>query len=552
MAVVNFVREKKQVLVKEGQTIARAARKAGVFLETPCSGAGSCGKCKVRVEDRSNLQMLSSLKKLTKEETAAGYVFACCSQVYGDIAVYTDENQEQDLAILQEGTVHETELYPSYCKEYRSGRTEVYADGRLLGTEEGNTADKLYGLAFDIGTTTLVCALIDCLSGKEVYTVSRLNSQCLYAQDVISRINYTVQNENGLSVMYECLLSDFNAMIGEICQETGIERQYIYEAVYSGNTTMLHLATNTDPSSLGRYPYTPKLRGGCTVPAKALGISSFGRIYLPPIISAYVGADITSGILACELTKIKGNILFIDIGTNGEMLIASHGRLTATSTAAGPAFEGMNITFGQRACIGAVEGFTVTSDYEVRVKTIGDAQAKGICGSGLFDVAGEMVRLGLIEKSGRLVKRAKCCLPENIRGRLTEYDGKAAFMVAEGVYLTLLDIRQIQLAKSAIRAGLEAMLILNKLKAEELDRVYIAGSFGYHLKAESLVNVGLLPDCLADKIVFAGNTSKVGGMSFLLNQKCRSLMQFEASGIEALELSNYPDFEKLFVKCMSF
>ena len=556
MPIVNFVLENKNIEVKKGTIIARAARKAGVMIETPCNGAGSCGKCRVKVSNILAVTALQSIKKISKEDIQEGYVLACHTQVNEDVDIYTQYKSEQKecLKILNHGTQKIVEINTYFQKNLREGKTYIYSKEGIAGCEEGDTTDLFYGLSIDIGTTTIVTALIDCISGKEVYSVSGINPQCTYAQDVVSRINFTSQNENGLEVLYKAVNDEINHMIKEITEHTEIVSKYIYEAVYSGNTTMVHLATNTDPYSLGQYPYIPKIKGGCYFTAKEIGlnISPFGIIYIPPIISAYVGSDITSGVLASGLKDQKGNTLFIDIGTNGEMIMASEGKLVATSTAAGPAFEGMNITFGMRAGTGAIEYFEITEDYDILIKTIGESEPVGICGSGLFDIVGELVRVGIIQKSGKFIKIENCELPDKIKTRITKYDGRAAFLIGEGVYLTLLDIRQVQLAKSAIRAGIEAMIGMNDICLDDIDRVFIAGSFGYHLRAKSLSNIGIIPKDLESKIEFVGNTSKTGGIAFLLNIDCREDMLKTVSETESLELADYPGFENLFISSMSF
>lgn len=234
------------------------------------------------------------------------------------------------------------------------------------------------------------------------------------------------------------------------------------------------------------------------------------------------------------------------------MVIARDGALSSTSTAAGPAFEGMNITFGMRAGKGAIEYFDIDDLRKVTVKTIGDAKPKGICGSGLFDIVGELVRTGIITSNGRFIKRDLLKDEDPLKAHLKDYDGKTAFEVADGVFLTLKDIRQVQLAKGAVRAGVEALMLSQKVSADAVDRVLIAGSFGYHLRSKSLVNIGILPPCMENKIEFVGNTSKTGGNAFLLHAPYRDYMKSLVSEIHSVELANIENFDKIFVKAMSF
>ena len=410
-----------------------------------------------------------------------------------------------------------------------------------------------YGVSVDIGTTTVVSSLVDMKTGEELSSTSALNPQSLHAQDVLTRIKFASTPE-GLEQMYTSIIAEFNRMITILCEENQVDPKYIYEIVYSGNTTMIHLAGNRDPKSLGKFPYTPVLKGACYDTAKENGvkISPFGLVYYPPIISSYVGPDITSGVLSTTLEKRKGTVLLIDIGTNGEMVISKNGSLSATSTAAGPAFEGMNITFGMRAGNGAIEYFDIDDNHNIEIRTIGNTKAQGICGSGLFDIVGELCRVGVITKTGRFIKESKLSDEDPLKQRLCKYDGKPAFELAEGVYLTISDIRQVQLAKGAVRSGVEALMMSQNVGVEDVDSVLIAGSFGYHLRAKSLVNLALLPQEFLDKIDFVGNTSKTGGIAFLLNKSLREYMKNLVEGICCIELSTVENYNDLFVKCLNF
>jgi len=399
----------------------------------------------------------------------------------------------------------------------------------------------------------LVASLANLNSGEELDSVSALNPQAVHAQDVLSRIKLASE-KSGLKLMYSELIAEINRMIVHLARKNNISNERIYEVVFSGNTCMLHLATNTNPYSLGRFPYNPEIIGDIHLKSSEhnLVISKFGLIYLPPIISAYVGADITSGILASQLHERKGITLFVDIGTNGEMVLACDGSLSATSTAAGPAFEGMNITHGMRAGTGAVEFFNIEDRGNITIKTIGNEEAVGICGSGLLDIVGELVAFGVINKNGKLINPEKELILPALRERIMEQDGKLVFKVADQILLTQKDIRQVQLAKGAIRTGIEFLLKSKGIKASEVDKVLIAGSFGYHLRAKSLMNIGLLPREFEGKIEFIGNTSKSGGQAFLLNKNYRKQMAELVKDIEVIELANYKDFDKVFVSYLNF
>ena len=523
--------------VKVGDDLLSAARQAGVMLESPCNGNGTCGKCKVKIRS-----------SFAEDEI----VLACHTKVDQDVVVEIIERHDSgNLQIKQDGLVSSGEIDSMITKQYISQKnvTNVYRKTELIGAEQGNTEKEIYGLAIDIGTTTLVVSLVHLLTGEELATAGALNPQSRLGQDVLSRIRYA-SKEQGLVEMNQLIIEELNRMILQVTADAGLAAHHVYEVVLSGNTCMLHLAVKANPAALGKYPYTPVIRGGNSILAQDLGLYAvpYAEAYLVPIISAYVGGDITSGILVARLAEGEDTTLFIDIGTNGEIVLATGGRLVATSTAAGPAFEGMNISCGMRAAPGAIEGFSLTPDGERTLKNIGDQAAVGICGSGLLDIVAALVQNGVVESSGKLSKN----INEVLRALLTQVNGKTVFSIAEGIYLSQADIRQVQLAKGAIRAGIEALLAYQNVTVTAVDRVLIAGSFGYHLNPNSLIGIGLLPEAFRDKIEFLGNTSKTGAQEFLLNQGSRVAIDQTIKEIAVLELSTVDKFDRLFVKCLEF
>jgi uncharacterized 2Fe-2S/4Fe-4S cluster protein (DUF4445 family) len=556
MPGITFLREQQTVLleVAPGISLLDAARQGGILVESPCNGNGTCGKCKVKIlHQNGGVPTNDSSSVITAEEQQQGIVLACNTTVDSDMTVeILDRKDSCNVQIIQHGISLDIAIENTISKRYdaNSNKTEVWAQGKLLGLEAANTTRDNYGLVVDIGTTTLVAALFDLNNGLELGSVAMLNPQSHHAQDVLSRIKYA-SNEAGLALMHTEFIDVLNGMIRDLAKQTGIGANQIYEIIFSGNTCMLHLALGVDPSSLGKFPYTPVITGGDQYPASEykIAVSQFAQIYLPPVMSAYVGADITSGILAAQLKEQKGLTLFVDVGTNGEMVLASNGNLIATSTAAGPAFEGMNIEYGMRAAPGAIEKFTITDNGAIEFKTIGDQSPVGICGSGLLDIVGELVEHGFIQKNGKLSQSTT--RPE-LADRLIKNMGKTVFEITGDISLSQKDIRQVQLAKGAIRAGIEALLAKNNVLPEMVDQVYIAGSFGYHLNPESLINIGMLPPVFQDKIEFLGNTSKTGGQALLLNNSSRQKMSAVVAGVEVLELATIEKFDKLFVSCLNF
>lgn len=543
-----------EVEAQPGASILAAARKAGVLIESPCNGNGTCGKCKVKLVNADLRQEYSAQPDtVTPDERAQGIVLACHTKVETDMAVTVLERRDgKDVQILHDGHSLNIPIDGFIEKVYdeAANTTAVFAGQKQLGTEQGNTEQENYGLVVDIGTTTLVVALFNLNTGEELAASSALNPQSHHAQDVLSRIKYA-STQDGLQLMHGELINVLNQMIASVAAQAAIKRDKIYEIIFSGNTCMLHLAVKSDPASLGKFPYTPVITGGSYYAANQYGInvSDFAQIYLPPVMSAYVGADITSGILAAQLKNLEGLTLFVDIGTNGEMVLAADGNLIATSTAAGPAFEGMNISCGMRAAPGAVEKFHIAADGIIELKTIGGQSPIGICGSGLIDIVGELVKHSIVMTNGKLSKEKAASAVAN---QLVTRDGKTVFRIASEVYLSQKDIRQVQLAKGAIRAGIEALLSKCGVQPDDVDRVFIAGSFGYHLDPLSLINIGLLPKAFQDKIEFLGNTSKTGGQAFLINNATREDMANVVADVKVLELATTENFDKLFINCLNF
>jgi uncharacterized 2Fe-2S/4Fe-4S cluster protein (DUF4445 family) len=552
MVTVNFLPSNSSISVEKGTSILEAARRIGVLIEAPCNGAGHCGKCAVltSVDDLDNLETHvapESVDRLTSS------VLACHAGLLGDVTIIVPQREEQGLVVMDRGTSRSVVSAPFITKRFdpRTGTTGVWAGDELLAEESGDTTDLHAGIVFDIGTTTLVAALVDLRSGGELAVASALNPQSLHAQDVLSRIHFAAAPE-GLARLKGDVIDALNDLIADVTSAAGIAPDRVYEAVFSGNSCMLHLAAGVDPAPLGRLPFTSTLTGGNHLAAAGIGlnISPQGQVYLPKIISAYVGADISAGILAADLPKLSGVTLFIDIGTNGELALAVDGKLTASATAAGPAFEGMNITFGMRASDGAIERVVITPDGDVTVKTIGNVEPVGICGSGLMDLVAELLKQGVIGASGRFSQPAK--LPPGLGQRLEGEGSGRVFRVSDQVTFSQKDVRQVQLAKGAIRAGIDLLLKGAGIAPDRLDRVLIAGSFGYHLSEESLLTLGLLPPESAGKISFLGNTARGGGEMLLLNRHLREELSDVVEGVTAVELAADPLFERVFVEAMAF
>jgi uncharacterized 2Fe-2S/4Fe-4S cluster protein (DUF4445 family) len=554
MPQVHFRSHDAHVEIPAGSSLLDAVRRAHIRLDAPCNGHGTCGKCKARLDETAREQVrVVGNRNLSAEEEQNGWVLLCSTLIEGDVTLDLAGNNERGLRILETGQSADLPLAPWISKRYLPGLdvTEILGGETVLAKEAGNSAARSYGVAVDIGSTTLVASLLDLGTGSQVGTASALNPQATHAQDVLSRIKLGSTPE-GLAQLHGEVIAEIDRLIGILASEAKVPRRLIYEVVLAGNSCMLHLAANIDPEPLGRYPYTPTLTGSQHFPAKQVGlsVSPFGVVYFPPAVSGFVGADITAGILATRLAERSGITLFVDIGTNGEMVLARDGKLQATSTAAGPAFEGMNITCGMRAARGAIERVSLEGGV-VRVKTIDEAQPLGLCGSGLLDAVSELSAYGVIEPSGRFTKdRHK--LPPGLQSPFALRNSKPVFHLTPEVFLSQGDIRQVQLAKGAVRAGIDILLQRNGLSAADVDRTLIAGSFGYHLTVSSLVNIGLFPAEFDGKVEYVGNTSRSGAEALLTNAQSRDELSAVVRQVEAVELANDDGFTKVFAAAMAF
>jgi len=526
--------------VEPGSTLLAAARKARAPLEAPCDGAGICGKCLVRLDPEA-LTALEAGVDVGGGNGQGALVLACDARVRADIAATIPDRGDKNLAIVDHGLATVRPLAPHIAVVHASDGCTVWAGLELVASLPNRVAS--LGIAVDIGTTTLVVALVDLDSGDELAVASALNPQTAYGHDVLSRIHFAAEPD-GLSTMQRALVNGLNALIGQVCQRADVDASHIHEAVLSGNTCMLHIAAAVNPAPLGRAPYRPSLTGGNHLRAAelGLGIAAHGLAYLPPVVSGFVGADITAGILATDLHRSRQTVLLLDIGTNGEMVLAHAGELWATSTAAGPAFEGVNIECGMRAAPGAVDTVSATD-----VHTISDAPAIGICGSGLVDLVSCLVRSGAIGKNGRFETKAAPPV-----GNWDEREGRCLLRLSREVVLTQKDVRQVQLAKAAIRAGLDALLAEAKVRRRDIERVLVAGSFGYHLRPDSLAGSGLLPAELAAKVEAVGNTCKAGAVTLLSNAGTRRELESVAARVRGIELANDGAFARRFVEQMAF
>ena len=383
-------------------------------------------------------------------------------------------------------------------------------------------------------------------SGESIGTASALNPQTAYGGDVITRISHCRQDLQALSTLQNLVVKKIGALLQEALGPDH-DKEQVYLMMVAANTTMLHLLAGVYPLSLALAPFRPIFIESLTVKHDYLSvrINPQGPCILLPGISAYIGADIAAGLAGIDYRSRKGITLFIDIGTNGEIvLIEGPDRMIATSSAVGPALEGMNISCGCRAVPGAVDSFTLDNDFCPRFTTIDGIPPKGICGSGLIDLTAALLKAGLISPMGAFDPRAD----ERLRSRLSG----DCYYLADGVFLSQKDVRQVQLAKAALSTGIMALLKEAGRSVDEVDEIIIAGSFGYHLNADNLKRLGMLPHNYRGPITFAGNTALSGAVLALLNQEILREMERIPEFMRVVDLASHSDFQELFISALNF
>ena len=610
---VRFTPQGRSVRVSKGTGLVDAAFSAGITLDLPCGGEGLCGKCRLIVQNGANRPNATEENALTESEIEQGFRLACQTSVTGPMTVHVpstsllptfhkilnrtvgETGETPDIAIDDpvvrkqyvelpppgrddaaadlerlrrqigplEIDLDLTRRIPRILRDGRFRGTAVIADGRLLDFEAGNTEDQCFAVALDLGTTTLVAVLLDARSGEELAVSAQLNPQTKFGDDVVSRIQHASDTAGGLDQLNAAILEMVDQMIGQVAATAGVDRRNIYQVSVSGNTTMQQLLLGINPQYLGEVPFVPAVGRGVSVEAAelALDIHPRGRLYTLPVIGGFVGGDTVSGAVATGLDEMPGPSLLVDIGTNGEILLSSGGNLWAAATAAGPAFEGARILHGMRGSTGAME--RVTIDDDVRIEVIGGGKPVGLCGSGLIDLAAELLRLEIINPQGRMADAGglRQDLPEGVRRRVVSHHDQNAFLLAgeeesataTPIFLVQRDVRQLQLASGAIRAGIILLLRRAGLQPADLTSLLIGGGFGNYIRRTNALRIGLIPgDVPRDRIRYQGNTSLAGAQLVALSQHARRKAEELARRTEHIDLSTDPGFHDAFADAMIF
>ena len=592
------------VFALPGTILLEVAARAGYIIHTPCGGAGKCGKCIVRIRHGTCPPTPSEAAVLGEIRAAEGFRLACLARVTGPLTIEIPATSlfQSDQQILTTDVGGHMMVTPRVIKTYiqleppgqhdggsdlerlrevigtcpvslsalqqlpdvlrSSGYrvTTVQVDGELIAVEPGDTTPDCFGVAFDIGSTTLVGTLVNLTTGEDVAVEACVNPQTSFGDDVVARIQKCRSEPAGLAQLHAAVLEGVNKLIDDLTLKTRCSPDHIYEVVFAGNTTMQQILCGITPSALGEMPFMPAFREaleGEATPLR-LHIHPRAKLYVFPQIGGFVGGDTTAGILATRLDQAIGPTLLVDIGTNGEIVLAHQGKLWATSVAAGPAFEGARITHGMRATHGAIE--KVILDGDVRLNIIGNTKPSGICGSGLIDIAAELLRLGILEFTGRILPPAEAppTLSPALRARLVEENGETHFLLVSSddsatgspLFLYQRDIRELQLANAAIRAGINILLKNAGLEPDQLDAILLAGGFGNFIRRNHARRIGMLPPIPCSKIRFVGNTASFGAKRALLSSCEKRTAASFLDKVRHVDLSLDPDFMNEFSNAM--
>jgi len=431
---------------------------------------------------------------------------------------------------------------------------------RVLAVERGDTASMKFGLAVDIGTTSVVSVLIELESGEQLASVSSLNPQAVFGGDLMSRIAFAQFNPDNLKKLHTRIVGLLNQHIAEICRQSGVLAKWIYKVVVVGNTCMHHLLLGIDPSHVGLAPYAPVMRHALVLPARELflKVAPEARVCLLPLVAGFVGADAVAVALATRIYESAEVRIAVDIGTNGEVLLGSRDRLWACSAPAGPALEGAQIRHGMRAALGAIDRVTV--DDDVHVHTIGEADALGLCGSGLIDLLAGLLDAGVIDWTGLIQVEGRTALPPKLSERVVmRGEERQVIILRPGeagaraeIVLTQDDVRQVQLAKGAIASGVLMLQHVAGVPDARVAELMLAGGFGNYVSIASALRIGLIPPLPAERIRYVGNAAALGAQLCLVSETERQRAERVAARIEHVSLAAHPDFERIFVDAMNF
>lgn len=630
-ALVVFTPSGRRGRFPKGTAVLQAARALGVDIDSVCGGRAICGRCRIRLSegkfakhgitsDAEHLEPFTRTEKrfADRKGLKSGHRLSCQAMIQGDVVIdVPPESQVHKQVVRKHAAWRAIELDPilrpyyvvvdepdmhkargdfervkeALQEQWGLGeltidlktlralqpklRTEawkltayVHNDSRIIATRPG-FKDKAYGIAFDVGSTTVAAHLCELLSGEVVASAGIMNPQIRFGEDLMSRVSYVMMNPGGDTEMTLALRESLTALIGQLAAEAMIDPNDIFELVFVGNPVMHHLLLGIDPTELGGAPFALATDSSIEIYASEIemtAVNDSARVYVLPCIAGHVGAD-CAGVVLSEGPHLQDDImLIVDVGTNAEIVLGNRQRLVACSSPTGPAFEGAQLSSGQRAAPGAIErvridkatleprfqviGLDLWSDHQAFAPAVAHIGVTGICGSGIIEAIGEMYLAGIISADG-VIDGALVARSERIEadGRTFAY---VLYRSADGendIRITQNDVRAIQLAKAALYAG--CRLLMDDLGVDQVDRIMLAGAFGSHIDPLYAVLLGLVPDCAVDKVQAAGNAAGMGARIALLNRQARLEIEEVVRSIRKVETAVEPRFQEHFVAAMA-
>jgi uncharacterized 2Fe-2S/4Fe-4S cluster protein (DUF4445 family) len=533
--------ENQTIRAEKGASLLEAMVAAGLLLRSDCGGRGRCGKCLVRVVSADpgglNAPDESERRSLGDAHIATGHRLACRAVVYGAVSVQVPAESRLAPEVVQKGL-------PTL----------------LVLPTRTRPPDAAWGIAVDVGTTTVAVYLCDLKQRAIAASTSIRNPQAIFGDDVISRISAVRLDPGSLPRLQSMTVSAIDWAVNALCRQERIDPAGIGDAVAVGNSTMVHLLLGEDPSSIGVFPYAPGFVEARSVSAGVVGLkfNPAARLRTLPLISGYLGADIVSAALAVDLAQREPGTLLVDVGTNGEIIMLSDAGLAATSCATGPAFEGAAISHGMQATSGAIDATRFnpqTGSLDVTVIQRGDGpppRPAGICGSGIISTVAELLRAGIISKSGRFNPDGdSACLRPGANGA-TEFEIVPAGSSQTGrpITLTQADVRAVQLAKGALRTGIDLLCRENNLLQPAT--ILLAGAFGSYIDKTAALAIGMFPALPESAIEVVGNAAGAGAILALFDEECASHAKALAQTIRVVDLAAHPDFQNTFIQSLSF
>ncbi len=514
------------IAIFEG-TILQHAQKLGIPIEAKCGGEGTCGSCVVRVEKGS--EALSDLTAMESDcELDGAERLACQATVTGDADITVYIVSAGEYTILSDSVRNRVDVKPAV----RTRGERVVWNWATVERDLGPYAGAIYGLAVDIGTTTLVCEVLDLQSGEPLATVARKNPQSAYGDDVISRIDHTIRNEHGLEQLQHSVVSCINEILQELSETDDIDPELVYEVVAVGNPTMRNIFFGLEVASLGVIPFEAPDKSPVNEQAKSLGlqVNPEANVYGPALIGGHAGADCLADIIAARLHEAVRPCMIIDIGTNGEVAVGNSQKIMTASCAAGGAYEGATVTSGVGAIAGAISNVTI-NDGEIHYETIANEAPVGVCGSGLIDLLAQLLNAGIMTPKAKL-------------------DGD--FYITDDIRLTQQDVYELITAKAGLRTDQDLLLEYYGIEPEEVDKIYLAGGFGNFINGANAAAIGLLPD-LQDRVVKIGNAALAGAAEMLLSTDLRRASEEVAASIEHTRPNERePEFDFIVAENMYF